>query len=60
MSDILNGFLQKAYNLPEKTRSRKPLLQKSDDGSFTTELKEDALDALLRLDADRVAKLANP
>ena len=59
MSDILNGFLQKAYNLPENEVAE-TLFKKSDDGSFTTELKEDALDALLRLDADRVAKLAKP
>ena len=59
MSDILNGFLQKAYNLPENEVAE-TLFKKSDDGSITTELREDALDVLLRLDAERVAKLAKP
>lgn len=60
MSDILNGFLQKAYNLPENEVAE-ALYPKSDDGTYnTTVLKEDALDKLLQFDAARVANLSKP
>lgn len=60
MSEILNGFLQRAHNLPE-TEVAEILYPKSDDGTYNTAvLKEDALEKLLALDAARVASLTKP
>lgn len=56
MSDILNGLLQKAYNLPENEVAA--LLYKADEeGNLTTDYAEDALEKILAKDAERIASL---
>lgn len=56
MSELLNVLLQTAYNLPE---SEVAALYKADeDGNATTEFADNAKEMLLRIDAERVAKLS--
>ena len=56
MNEIYLGFLSKTLNL-ENEQLAELLYKKSDDGSLTDELSDNALENLLRLDAERVQKL---
>lgn len=53
--EILLGHLSKAYNL-DTDRIAELLFKKADDGSPTEELQENALDAILDLDVQRISK----
>lgn len=56
MSELLNVLLQTAYNLPESEVAG--LYKTDDDGNVTTEFADNAKEMLLRIDAERVAKLS--
>lgn len=56
MKNEFMGFLSKTLNL-ENEQLAELLYKKSDDGTLTDELTENALDTLLSLDAERVSKL---
>ena len=56
MKDVFVGFLGKTLNLPADSVAEK-LFKKSDDGTLTDELSENALQNLLDLDAERVKGL---
>lgn len=55
MSEILNGLLQKAYNLPE--REVAALYKADESGNPTGEFADNALEILLKKDAERIAAL---
>jgi hypothetical protein len=56
MKDLFLGYLGKTLNLPNEQLAEL-LYKKSDDGTLTDEMSDNALNALLDLDADRVSKL---
>lgn len=56
MSELLNVLLQTAYNLPESEVAG--LYKTDDEGNVTTEFADNAKEILLRIDAERVAKLS--
>lgn len=56
MKDIILGFLSKTLNM-DNEQLAELLYKKSDDGTLTDEVNENALSELLRLDAERVQKL---
>ena len=54
--EILTAFLAATLNLPTE-RIAETLYKKSDDGTITEDIQENALDALKALDKERVSKL---
>lgn len=56
MKETFIAFLGKTLNLPAD-RLSEILFKKSEDGALTDELQDGALDALVKLDAERAAKL---
>ena len=56
MKDITLGFLSKTLNM-DNEQLAELLYKKSDDGTLTDDVNENALSELLRLDAERVQKL---
>lgn len=56
MKDIFLGYLSKTLNL-DAEQLADLLYQKSDDGNLTDELTDNALQALLAMDAERVQKI---
>lgn len=56
MEELLLGYLGKTLNMPAEQLAEL-LYKKSDDGTATTDLAEDALSKILALDAERVQKM---
>lgn len=56
MKDIFLGFLSKSLNI-DNEQLADLLYKKSDDGTLTDDVNENALQTLLQLDAERVQKL---
>lgn len=56
MKDVVMGYLSKTLN-QDNEQLAELLYKKSDDGNLTDDLSENALETLLRLDAERVQKL---
>ena len=56
MKELILAFLSRAYNMDTDSVADL-LLKKSDDGTYTDELVDGALDALTRLDTERAGKL---
>jgi len=56
MKDIFLGFLSKTLNM-DAEQLAELLHKKSDDGTITDDVNENALQALLQLDAERVQKI---
>jgi len=56
MSDFLNEVMQTLYNLPENEVAEL-LYKKSDDGTLTTEFREDAKEVWLQKNAEHIQNL---
>lgn len=57
MKEIILAFLSRAYNMDTDSIAELLFKKNSDDGQFTDELQDDALNALTRLDQERAGKL---
>ena len=54
--ELLTEFLGKTINLPAESIQEK-LYKKQEDGTFSNEFADNALETLLELDRERVSKL---